>query len=69
MDAGNVAGKTPVVFGSVDNGYTLLIKKGIHMTLIKADTISALRGSQQFLLEAYMDGCVNPDAFVNLVTG
>jgi HK97 family phage major capsid protein len=69
MDAGNAAGETPVVFGSVWHGYTLLIKKGIHMTHIKADTTNALRGSQQILLEAYMDGCVtNPDAFVNLVT-
>lgn len=56
---------TPVLFGSVEDGYAVMIKKGFALQYVTGDTTQALRGSSLLVLDGYMDGAVyNPEAFV-----
>ncbi|WP_191566222.1 phage major capsid protein [Metabacillus idriensis] len=67
LENGDAAGQTPVILGSLEDGYALMIKKGAQMTMVQ-DTDHALRGSVGFLFDVYLDGAVyNPDAFSKLV--
>ncbi|MCU1805165.1 phage major capsid protein [Cytobacillus firmus] len=67
LENGDAAGQTPVILGSMEDGYAVMVKKGANMTLIQ-DTDHALRGSVGFLFDCYLDGCVfNSDAFSKLV--
>lgn len=53
-----------IVFGAFD-GYGLMIKKGMNLTHVTADSRQALAGGHLIVLDAYMDGEVyNPDMFV-----
>lgn len=67
LESGDVAGQTPVILGSMENGYAVMIKKGAQMTMVQ-DTQHALQGSVGFLFDVYLDGVVyNSDAFIKLV--
>ncbi|WDM33691.1 phage major capsid protein [Priestia megaterium] len=58
---------TPVIFGNITEGYTLLVKKQMSIQKI-VDSVNALRGSQLLVLDAYMDGVTtNPQALAKLV--
>lgn len=62
-----VSTQYPVLFGSVEDAYGVLVKKGFAMQHIVADTTQALRGSQLLVLDGYMDGNVyNTQAMVKL---
>jgi HK97 family phage major capsid protein/HK97 family phage prohead protease len=66
LDAGDAIGQTPVVLGSLEDGYAVMVKQGPKMTMVQ-DTDHALRGSVGFLVEIYADGAVyNPDALNKL---
>lgn len=59
---------TPIVFGDMTEAYSIMIKKGMQLQNIVADTTQALRGSQLLVLDGYMDGAVtNPAGLVKLV--
>lgn len=59
---------TPVVFGNIEEAYSVMIKKGMGVTHVTADTTNALRGSRLIVMDAYMDGSVvNPQAVAKLV--
>lgn len=59
---------TPVLFGSVEEAYAVMIKKGFALQHVTGDTTQALRGSQLLVLDGYMDGAVyNPQALAKLV--
>jgi len=59
---------TPVVFGNIEEAYSIMIKKGMGVTHVTADTTNALRGSRLVVMDAYMDGAVvNPQAVAKLV--
>ena len=59
--------ETPALFGSVEQSYGVLIKKGFALQHVTADTKQALRGSQLLVLDGYMDGAVyNPQAMAVL---
>lgn len=59
---------TPVVFGNIEEAYSVMIKKGMGITHVTADTKQALRGSHLIVMDAYMDGAVvNPQAVAKLV--
>ena len=67
LEAGDVVGQVPCVFGNIEAGYAVMIKKGPELVTVQ-DSAQALRGSIGFLLDAYMDGAVyNPDAIAKLV--
>ncbi|MDA1634010.1 phage major capsid protein [Bacillus cereus] len=67
LEAGDAIGQIPCVFGNIEAGYAVMIKKGPELTTVQ-DSEQALRGSIGFLLEAYMDGAVfNPQALAKLV--
>ena len=58
---------TPVVFGNIEEGVTMMIKKGSQLQKITADTANALRGSQLFVYDMYADSAVvNPAALIKL---
>lgn len=58
---------TPLILGSIDQGYSIMIKKGMKLQHITGDSRNALRGTQMLVLDAYMDGAVHdPQAFVVL---
>lgn len=62
--------KTPAVFGSIEEAYAVLVKKGFALQHVTADTTQALRGSQLLVLDGYMDGAVyNPQAVAKLTVG
>lgn len=62
--------KTPAVFGSIEEAYAVLVKKGFALQHVTADTTQALRGSQLLVLDGYMDGAVyNPQAIAKLTVG
>ncbi|WP_431844777.1 phage major capsid protein [Niallia taxi] len=66
LEAGGTIGQTPVVLGSLVDGYAVMVKQGPKMTMVQ-DTDHALRGSVGFLFDVYLDGAVyNPDAFTKL---
>lgn len=55
--------EVPVLFGSVEQAYAVMIKKGFALQHITGDTTQALRGSQLLVLDGYMDGAIfNPQA-------
>lgn len=57
----------PCLFGSVEDTYAVMIKKGFALQRIAGDTTQALRGSQLLVLDGYMDGNVyNAQAMVKL---
>lgn len=59
----NTNGK--VLFGSFKDGYALMLKQGLNLQLIAADTNNALRGTNTVILDGFMDGAViNTEAFV-----
>lgn len=59
---------TPVIFGNIEEAYSIMIKKGMGVTHVTADTTNALRGSRLIVMDAYMDGAVtNPQAVAKLV--
>jgi len=59
--------ETPVLFGSVEQAYAVMIKKGFALQHVTGDTTQALRGSQLLVLDGYMDGTVyNPQAISKL---
>lgn len=54
-----------VVFGNINEGYGMLIKKDMNLVAVTADTTQALAGGRLYVLDAYMDGAVvNPNAIV-----
>jgi HK97 family phage major capsid protein len=58
---------TPVLFGSVQEAYAVMIKQGFSLQHVTGDTTQALRGSQLLVLDGYMDGAVyNPQAISKL---
>ncbi|MGG1916039.1 phage major capsid protein [Priestia megaterium] len=58
---------TPLLFGSIEEAYAIMIKKGFALQHVTGDTTQALRGSQLLVLDGYMDGAVyNPQALVKL---
>lgn len=60
---------TPVIFGSIEQAYAVLIKRGFALQHVISDTTQALRGSQLLVLDGYMDGAVyNPQAVSVLKT-
>lgn len=59
--------ETPVLFGSVEQAYAVMVKKGFALQHVTGDTTQALRGSQLLVLDGYMDGTVyNPQAISKL---
>jgi HK97 family phage major capsid protein/HK97 family phage prohead protease len=67
LESGNEVGHTPVVFGNLNAGYALMIKKEMQIQDVQ-DTQQALRGSHFFVLDAYMDASVyNEEALAKLV--
>ena len=55
--------ETGIVFGNLGQAYGMLVKKGMNLTTVTADTTQALAGGRLAVLDAYMDGAViNPDA-------
>jgi hypothetical protein len=66
LDAGDKIGQTPVLLGSLEDGYAVMVKQGPKMTMVQG-TEHALRGSVGFLFDVYLDGAVyNPDALTKL---
>jgi len=66
LDAGDTVGQTPVVLGSLEDGYAVMVKQGPKMTMVQ-DSQHALQGSVGFLFDVYLDGAVyNPDALKKL---
>ena len=58
---------TPLLFGSIEEAYAIMIKKGFALQHVTGDTTQALRGSQLLVLDGYMDGAVyNPQALVKM---
>lgn len=54
-----------IVLGNFPLGYSVMIKKGMNLTHVTADSRQALMGGHLVVLDAYMDGAVvNPDAFI-----
>ncbi|MFB7121429.1 MULTISPECIES: phage major capsid protein [Bacillus] len=67
LEAGDGVGQVPCVFGNIEAGYAVMIKKGPELVTVQ-DSAQALRGSIGFLLDAYIDGAVyNPEAIAKLV--
>ena len=63
----SLTAEVPVIFGNIEESYGIMIKKGFGLQRIVADSTQALRGSQLFILDGYMDGAViNPQALVKL---
>lgn len=50
--------KYPIYFGVMSEAYAIMIKKGMNMQHIFADTQNAVQGTHMLLLDIYMDGCV-----------
>lgn len=62
--------ENPIVLGSLGMGYTIMVKQGMSLEHITADSLNALRGTELLVLDAFMDGTVhNPQAFVVLSAG
>lgn len=56
---------TQLIFGNFEAGYKLMVKQGLKLTHVTADTKQTLSGGHLIVLDGYMDGAVtNPDAFV-----
>ena len=58
LDAGAADGEVPILFINVEQAYAVMIKKGLELKHITADTTQAMRGSQLLVLDGYMDGAV-----------
>lgn len=57
----------PALFGSIEDAYAVMIKKGFALQYVSGDTTQALRGSSLLVLDGYMDGAVyNPEAIVKV---
>lgn len=64
------AGTTGIVFGDFQDGYDLMIKKGLTIQHVTGDTTQALSGGHLMVLDAYMDGAVvDPFAFATRTVG
>lgn len=62
------ANGTQCFFGSVNRAYGMMIKEGISLQRVNADTTQALRGSELLVIDTYMDGnVINPEAIVKIV--
>ncbi|MFD4819536.1 phage major capsid protein [Peribacillus butanolivorans] len=58
---------TPIVFGNIERGYGLMIKKAQGIQMIQ-DTQTAFKGTKMFLCDVYADGAVyNPHALAKMV--
>ncbi|CAM5206401.1 hypothetical protein UACE39S_01735 [Ureibacillus acetophenoni] len=67
LEGGDTVGQTPVVLGSLEDGYAVMVKKGAQMTMVQ-DTQHALQGTVGFMFDVYLDGQIyNSDAFSKLV--
>jgi len=54
-----------IIFGNFQAGYAIMVKGGLNLTHVTADTAQALAGGHLVVLDGYMDGQVkNPAAFV-----
>ncbi|MGG0412071.1 phage major capsid protein [Peribacillus simplex] len=63
----SLPGTTPIVFGNIECGYGLMIKKAQGIQMIQ-DTQTAFKGTKMFLCDVYADGAVyNPHALAKLV--
>lgn len=52
-----------IVFANFNEGYATMTRKGTRLRRISGDTTQALRGSELFVLDGYMDGKIlQPDA-------
>ncbi|ARK29046.1 phage major capsid protein [Halalkalibacter krulwichiae] len=61
--------ETPVVFGNIEEAYSVMIKQESGIQEI-VDSQQALRGSKMFVFDMYADGVVvNPQAVAKLVVG
>ena len=59
--------KYPAYFGSMADAYAIMIKKGMNLQHIYADTQNAIQGTHVLLLDMYMDGCVfNEQAIIRV---
>lgn len=58
LDAGDISGQVPVLFGSIEDCYTIAVKKDLEIKDMSGDTTHALRGSMGFLAEFLGDGMV-----------
>ena len=57
----------PVVFGNLEEGVSMMVKRGAKLQRISADTQQSLRGSALFVYDFYADSnVVNPQALVKL---
>lgn len=57
--------KEQIVYGNFNAGYAVMIKKGMNLVHVTADSQQALAGGHLVVLDTYMDGVVkNPDAFI-----
>ncbi|MFF3025668.1 phage major capsid protein [Gottfriedia sp. NPDC057948] len=59
LAAGDTIGQVPVLFGSIEDCYTVGITKGLEVKVVTNDTINALRGSASVVAEFYGDGRVH----------
>lgn len=54
-----------IVFGNINQAYGMLVKQGINLTNVTADTTQALAGGRLVIMDTYLDGAViNPKAVV-----
>lgn len=61
----SAADNQKVIFGNFGVGYATLVKQGMNLTHVTADTVQAMAGGHLVVLDAMLDGAVqNPDAFI-----
>lgn len=54
-----------IVFGNINQAYGMLVKQGINLINVTADTTQALAGGRLVIMDTYLDGAViNPKAVV-----
>lgn len=54
-----------ILFGNFQEGYAMLVKQGLGMQHVTADTKNALAATHTIIMDGFMDGAViNADAFV-----
>ncbi|MGY6209508.1 phage major capsid protein [Cytobacillus firmus] len=58
LDAGNDIGQYPVVFGSMEDAYTIGVSKEVNVQQITNDAAHAYRGTVGFVADFYGDGQV-----------
>lgn len=61
----SAADNQKVIFGNFNVGYATLVKQGMDLTHVTADTQQAMSGGHLVVLDAMLDGAVkNPDGFI-----